>query len=148
MKKVWLMGKVRDLDLKDTKPFEDSVNDDLANYNGNDYKGGFEATAASSKEVTFHWKLSVPKEYQPDNPDGIPMELWMLITGETKSFQPKFDLDVYTILKTCPNAIITFMAEDLCDIYKDNSKYYGADKFKKVTIQFKPDIGLKMTIKF
>ena len=29
MKRIWIMGKVRDLDLKDTKPFEDSVNDVL-----------------------------------------------------------------------------------------------------------------------
>ena len=47
MKKVWLMGKVRDLDLKNPKEFEDGVNDDLANYNGNDFKGGFETTLTS-----------------------------------------------------------------------------------------------------
>ena len=99
MKKVWLMGKVRDLDMKNPKPFEDGVNDDLADYNGNNFKGGFETTLISPREAIFHWKLSIPKAYQPDNPDGIPMELWMLITGESTSFQPEFDLDVYTILK-------------------------------------------------
>ena len=148
MKKVWLMGKVRDLDLKNPKEFEDGVNDDLANYNGNDFKGGFETTLTSPTEAIFHWKLSLPKENLSDIPDGIPMEMWMLITGESTSFQPAYDLEVYSILKACHDAIITYIAEDLCDLYKDNSKYYGADKFKKVTIQFKQDIGLKMTIKF
>ena len=148
MKKVWLMGKVRDLDMKNPKPFEDSVNDDLADYNGNNFKGGFETTLISPREAIFHWKLSLPKENLSDNPDGIPMEMWMLITGECKAFRPAYDLEVYSILKVCPDAIITYTAEDLCDLYKDNSKYYGADKFKKVTIQFKPDIGLMMTIKF
>ena len=148
MKKVWLMGKVRDLDMKNPKPFEDGVNDDLANFNGRDFKGGFETTLISPKEAIFHWKLSVPKEYQPDEPDGIPMEMWWLITGECNGFRPAWDLEVNSILKVYPEAKIIYIDKDLCNLYKDNSKYYGADKFKKVTIQFKPDIGLKMTIKF
>ena len=148
MKRIWLMGKVRDLDLKKPKEFEDGVNDDLANYNGNDFKGGFETTLTSPTEAIFHWKLSLPKEKLSVDPDVIPMEMWMLITGECKAFQPAYDLEVYSILKVCPNAIITYIAEDLCDLYKKNSKHYGADKFKKVNIQFNPDIGLKMTIKF
>ncbi len=148
MKKVWLMGKVRDLDPNNLKVFEDGVNDDLANFNGRDFKGGFETTSMSQGEFTFHWKLSVPKEYQPDEPDGIPMEMWWLITGECNGFRPAWDLEVNSILKVYPEAKIIYIDKDLCDLYKDNSKYYGADKFKKVTIQFKPDIGLKMTIKY
>ena len=142
------MGKVRDLDMKNPKEFEDGMNDDLSNYNGNDFKGGFETTLTSPTEAIFHWKLSLPKENLSDNPDGIPMELWWLITGECNGFRPAWDLEVNSILKVYPEAKIIYIDKDLCNLYKDNSKYYGADKFKKVTIQFKPDIGLKMTIKF
>jgi len=147
MKKVWLMGKVRDLDMKNPKPFEDGVNDDLAKFNGKNLKGIFEVISVSSNEIIFHWKLSVPKENQPNDPDGIPLAMWWLITGECDSFQPEWDLPVNTILNLCPNAIITYNTKDLCDLYKDNSKYYKADKFRKVEIEFKPNYGLMMTLK-
>ena len=94
MKKVWLMGKVRDLDMKDPKPFEDGVNDDLVKFNGKNLKGIFEVISVSSNEIIFHWKLSVPKENQPNDPDGIPLAMWWLITGECDSFQPEWDLPV------------------------------------------------------
>ena len=61
MKRIWIMGKVRDLDLKDTKPFEDSVNDDLANFNGKNLKGVFNVELACAQKVHFKWKVSTPE---------------------------------------------------------------------------------------
>ena len=146
MKKVWLMGKVRDLDMNDLKPFVNGVNDDLANLNGKDLKGAFSAISLSQDRVSFYWGVSIKDE--PDSPDEIPLIMWWLITGECDKFQPAWDLPTKMLLNACPNAHITYLAEDLSDLYKKYSKYYGADKFKKVNIQFNPDIGLKMTIKF
>ena len=148
MKKVWLMGKVRDLDLNDLKPFEDGVNDDLANFYENNLSGSFSAATMSQKMVRFIWKLSVRDEYQPKYPDGIPLFMWWLITGDCADFQLEYDFPTNIILNQCPNAIITFTAKDVCDYYKDNSKYYGADKFKKVDIKYIPNAGLTMTLKF
>ncbi len=146
MKKVWLMGKVRGLDLDDLKPFEDSVNDDLANFNGKDLKGAFRAVSLSQNTVSFIWGVSIKDE--PDSPDEIPLIMWWLITGECDKFQPAWDLPTNVLLNACPNAHITYVAEDLSDLYKKNSKYYGADKFRRVEIEYKPNVGLIMRLIF
>ena len=148
MKKVWLMGKVRDLDLNDLKPFEDGVNDDLANFNGRDFKGIFEVRSTSLEDVTFLWKIATKKEYQPNDPGEIPMGYWWMITGRCRDFLPAWDFETNVIMNLCPNARITFIAKDLCDLYKDNSKYYGADKFKRIRIHYIANFGLWMTIEF
>ncbi len=142
------MGKVRDLDLNDLKPFEDGVNDDLANFNGINLKGRFRARRITQEMVSFYWGANVKKEYQPDDPNGIPLIMWWLITGQCDDFQPAWDLRTTVIRNLCPDANIIYIAEDLCDLYKKNSKYYGADKFRKVEIEYKPNAGLMMTLKF
>ena len=140
------MGRVRDLDLNDLKPFVNGVNDDLANFNGKDLKGAFRAVSLSQDTVSFNWGISIKDE--PDSPDEIPLIMWWLITGECNEFQPAWNLPTNMLLNVCRNADITYVAEDLSDIYKKNSKHYGADIFKKVKINYIPKIGLKMTIKF
>ena len=108
MKRIWIMGKVRDLDLKDTKPFEDSVNDDLANFNG--------------KNLIVSW----------------------LITGECDGFQPAYGY----MLPRFPGFEYSINTDDFAAIYKRNSNYYKASKFKKANIMFSNFTGLMMSIDY
>ena len=141
MKRIWIMGRVRDLDLKDTKPFEDSVNDDLANFNGKNLKGVFNVELACAQKVHFKWKVSTP---EPDTPCEMPEFVSWLITGECNEFQPAYGY----MLPRFPGFEYSINTDDFAALYKRNSNYYKASKFKKANIMFSNFTGLMMSIDY
>ena len=141
MKRIWLMGKVRDLDMKNPKPFEDGVNNDLANFNGKNLKGVFNVEHACAQKVQFKWTVSTPK---PDAPCEMPEFVSWLITGECDDFQPEYSY----MLPRFPDYEYNINIEDFAALYKKNSNYYKASKFKRANIMFSNFAGLIMSLDY
>ena len=141
MKRIWLMGKVRGLDLKNPKLFEDSVNDDLANFNGRNLKGVFKVELACAQKVQFKWSVSTPKPNAPCEMDEC---VSWLITGECNEFQPAYGY----MLPHFPGYEYTFNTDDFAALYKTNSNYYKASRFKRANIMFSNFTGLVMSLDY
>ncbi len=141
MKRIWLLGKVRDLDLKNPKLFEDSVNDDLANFNGRNLKGVFKVELACAQKVQFKWSVSTPKPNAPCEMDEC---VSWLITGECNEFQPAYGY----MLPHFPGYEYTINTDDFAALYKTNSNYYKASRFKRAYIMFSNFTGLVMSLDY
>lgn len=145
-KKIWLLGKVRELDFSNPKAFEDEVNAELKEFIRSNTPTNFTAKitvgADNKKVVKFNWPLSYPGE--KSYPDAMPEQLGWIITGECENFQPMYGLTVAHF----PNCQYLTPYSEFKFYYKKNAYYYHASRFKDMEIKYSAFDGIDMTLTF
>lgn len=146
-KKIFIAGAVREYDSANPKAFTDEIGDYLKTkvVNPESAANISVSTAESSLNelnVVYHFGTGVLPDY-----GRISRQMYRCFTGECKdfvaensiwwtlSFGHEFEMNVF------------FPIEDTIAAHKKNTKFYGADKYKKLTM-YEDSLSLHINFKF
>ena len=110
IKKIWLMGKIRELLYDAPENFEWSVNHELKKIaNGKDLSGFKVTVDEPNNKVKFWWPI-ILKEFEDDS-ESLPQPLMWLILGQGR---PSLGLNVPNF----PGFLFYFYIPDIIQDYK------------------------------
>lgn len=146
-KKIFIAGAVREYDSANPKAFTDSIEEYIKTKLVNPESANCVSVTAKEKSsneliVVYNFGTGVIPDY-----GRISRQMYRCFTGECKdfvaensiwwtlSFGHEFEMNVY------------FTIEDTIAAHKKNTKFYGADKYKKLTM-YEDSLSLHINFKF
>lgn len=138
IKKIWLMGKLRELNLNDPGLFEDEMNQELKVIAGEKDLSGFKVTVSASI-VKFWWPI-ILKEFK-DSEEDLPEPLTWLILGVGR---PPMGLTVAHF----PGFLFYFYIPDIIQDYKRLARQNHASRIKGVELKHSNTRGMEMELQF
>lgn len=138
IKKIWLMGKLRELNLNDPGLFEDEMNQELKVIAGEKDLSGFKVTVSESI-VKFWWPI-ILKEFK-DSEEDLPEPLTWLILGVGR---PPMGLTVAHF----PGFLYSFYIPDIIEDYKKLARQNHASRIKGMTLTHSNTRGMEMELQF
>lgn len=138
IKKIWLMGKLRELNLNDPGLFEDEMNQELKVIAGEKDLSGFKVTVSESI-VKFWWPI-ILKEFKDDN-ENLPQPLMWLILGQGR---PSLGLNVPNF----PGFLFYFYIPDIIQDYKRLARQNHASRIKGMELKHSNTRGMEMELQF
>ena len=140
IKKIWLMGKLRELNLNGSAMFEDEVNQELKIIaNGKDLSGFKVTVDEPNNKVKFWWPI-ILKEFEDDS-ENLPQPLMWLILGEGR---PSLGLNVPNF----PGFLFYFYIPDIIQDYKRLARQNHASRIKGVELKHSNTRGMEMELQF
>ena len=140
VKKIWLMGKLRELWFDIPEDFEWTVNAELKTIADGKDLSGFKVTVDEAyNKVKFWWPI-ILKEYN-DSKEDLPQPLMWLILGEGR---PTLGLNV-------PNFhgfLYYFYIPDIIEDYKKLARQNHASRIKGMTLTHSNTRGMEMELQF
>lgn len=138
IKKIWLMGKLRELNLNDPSLFEDELNQELKVIAGEKDLSGFKVTVNESN-VKFWWPI-ILKEFK-DSEEDLPEPLTWLILGMGR---PPMGLT----LAHFPGFLFYFYIPDIIDDYRKIARKNHASRIKDMELKHSNTRGMEMELTF
>jgi hypothetical protein len=138
IKKIWLMGKLRELNLNDPNLFEDEMNQELKVIAGEKDLSGFKVTVNESI-VKFWWPI-ILKEFKDDN-ENLPEPLTWLILGVGR---PPMGLTVAHF----PGFLFYYYIPDIIDDYRKIARQNHASRIKDMVLTHSNTRGMEMELQF
>ena len=126
IKKIWLMGKLRELNLNDPSLFEDELNQELKVIAGEKDLSGFKVTINESI-VKFWWPI-ILKEFN-DSKEDLPEPLTWLILGMGR---PPMGLTVAHF----PGFLFYYYIPDIIEDYRKLARQNHASRIKGMELTF------------
>lgn len=127
-KNLFLFGKVRDLS---TSQYEVEVGQELRDYIGvKDVEIAFYELPDPDGHGT-EFVLGLASIASP-NKDSIPLEMAMLILGESKKFKPEYPAYTGPKWPGFERCNVFISKEEFEETYKANNKFYGGSKIKSI----------------
>ena len=140
IKKIWLMGKLRELNLNGSAMFEDEVNQELKVIaNGKDLSGFKVTVDEPNNKVKFWWPI-ILKEFEDDS-ENLPQPLMWLILGQGR---PSLGLNVPNF----PGFLFYFYIPDIIQDYKRLARQNHASRIKGVVLSHSNTRGMEMELQF
>ena len=140
IKKIWLMGKLRELWLELPEDFEWTVNSELKSIaNGKDLSGFKVTVDEPNNKVKFWWPI-ILKEFK-DNSESLPQPLMWLILGEER---PSLGLNVPNF----PGFLFYFYIPDIIADYKRLARQNHASRIKDMKLSHSNTRGMEMELQF
>ena len=140
IKKIWLMGKLRELNLNGSAMFEDEVNHELKKIaNGKDLSGFKVTVDEPNNKVKFWWPI-ILKEFEDDS-ESLPQPLMWLILGEGR---PSLGLNVPNF----PGFLFYFYIPDIIADYKRLARQNHASRIKGMELKYSNTRGMEMELQF
>ena len=133
-KKVFLCGKVRELDFAKPSIFELETRRDVTVFLKQENVVHFQVFVdQAQKEVSFKWPIGIKEDYKHDldsDPQKIREEFIYYITGGyTPGFTPQF-----------PNTYYHWSLDDFYNFYRELSKHFKASRFKGIEFKKQPTL--------
>lgn len=133
-KKIFLCGKVRELDFAKPELFELEMRRDVTVFLKQKNVVNFQVFVdQAKKEVSFKWPIGIKEDYKHDldsDPQKIREEFIYYITGGyTPGFTPQF-----------PNFYYHWGLEDFYNFYRELSKHFKASRFKGIEFKKQPTL--------
>lgn len=143
-KKLFLFGKLRDLS---TSKFEVDVGKELREYIGvKDVEIPFyELPDPDGGETEFVLGLTSADFFDKDS---IPLEIAMLILGESKTFRPEYPAYTGPKWPGFDRCNVFISKEEFEETYKANNKYYGGSKIKAIEVREDNELGTIIKVKW
>ena len=138
IKKIWLMGKLRELNLNDPSLFEDELNQELKVIAGEKDLSGFKVTVSESI-VKFWWPI-ILKEFK-DSKEDLPEPLTWLILGMGR---PPMGLTVAHF----PGFLFYYYIPDIIEDYKKLARKNHASRIKGMVLTHSNTRGMEMELQF
>lgn len=143
-KKLFLFGKLRDLS---TSQYEVEVGKELREYIGvKDVEIPFYELPDSDGHGT-EFVLGLASTAS-SNKDSIPLEMAMLILGESKTFKPEYPAYTGPKWPGFERCNVFISKEEFEETYKANNKYYGGSKIKSILVREDDELGTIIKIKW
>ena len=133
-KKIFLCGKVKELDFAKPELFELEMRRDVTVFLKQKNVVNFQVFVdQAKKEVSFKWPIGIKEDYKHDldsDPQKIREEFIYYITGGyTPGFTPQF-----------PNTYYHWRLDDFYNFYRELSKHFKASRFKDIKFKKQPTI--------
>ena len=138
IKKIWLMGKLRELNLNDPSLFEDELNQELKVIAGKKDLSGFKVTVNESN-VKFWWPI-ILKDFK-DKTESLPEPMTWLILGTGR---PPMGLTVAHF----PGFLFYYYIPDIIDDYRKIARQNHASRIKGMTLTHSNLRGMEMELQF
>ena len=138
IKKIWLMGKLRELNLNDPSLFEDELNQELKVIAGEKDLSGFKVTVNESI-VKFWWPI-ILKEFN-DSKEDLPEPLMFLILGIGRS---PYGMTVAHF----PGCLYYYYIPEIIEDYKRLARQNHASRIKGMELSHSNTRGMEMELTF
>ena len=138
VKKIWLMGKLRELNLNDPSLFEDEMNQELKVIAGEKDLSGFKVTVNDSN-VKFWWPI-ILKEFN-DSKEDLPEPLMFLILGIGRS---PYGMTIAHF----PGCLYYYYIPEIIEDYKKLARQNHASRIKTVELSHSNMKGMRMELQF
>ena len=138
IKKIWLMGKLRELNLNDPSLFEDEMNQELKVIAGEKDLSGFKVTVNESI-VKFWWPI-ILKEFN-DSKEDLPEPLMFLILGIGRS---PYGMTVAHF----PGCLYYYYIPEIIEDYKRLARQNHASRIKGMELSHSNTRGMEMELTF
>ena len=138
IKKIWLMGKLRELNLNDPSLFEDELNQELKVIAGEKDLSGFKVTVNESI-VKFWWPI-ILKEFN-DSKEDLPEPLMFLILGIGRS---PYGMTVAHF----PGCLYYYYIPEIIEDYKRLARQHHASRIKNMVLTHSNTRGMEMELQF
>ena len=140
IKKIWLMGKLRELWFDIPEDFEWSVNYELKRIAEGKDLSGFKVTVdEANNKVKFWWPI-ILKEFKDDN-ENLPEPLIWLIMGQGR---PSLGL----MVPHFPGFLFYYYIPDIIDDYKRIARQNHASRIKGMELKHSNTRGMEMELQF
>lgn len=140
IKKIWLMGKLRELWFDVPEDFEWSVNYELKRIaNGKDLSGFKVTVDEANNKVKFWWPI-ILKEFK-DSKEDLPEPLTWLILGVGR---PPMGLTVAHF----PGFLFYYYIPDIIQDYKRLARQNHASRIKGMVLSHSNTRGMEMELQF
>jgi hypothetical protein len=140
VKKIWLMGKLRNLEYEVPGDFEWSVNYELKRITNGQDLSGFKVTLdEANNSVKFWWPI-ILKDFK-DKKESLPEPLMWLILGKGRS---PFGMTVAHF----PGFLYSFYIPDIIEDYKKLARQNHASRIKGMTLTHSNTRGMEMELQF
>ena len=140
IKKIWLMGKLRELNLNGAAMFEDEVNHELKKIaNGKDLSGFKVTVDEPNNKVKFWWPI-ILKDFK-DKKESLPEPLTWLILGQGRS-------PMGLTFAHFPGFLYYFYIPDIIEDYKKLARKNHASRIKSMTLSHSNTRGMEMELQF
>ena len=138
IKKIWLMGKLRELNLNDPSLFEDELNQELKVIAGEKDLSGFKVTVNESN-VKFWWPI-ILKDFK-DKTESLPEPMTWLILGKGR-------LPMGLSVPHFPGFLFYYYIPDIIDDYKKIARQNHASRIKDMELKHSNTRGMEMELSF
>lgn len=138
IKKIWLMGKLRELNLNDPSLFEDEMNQELKVIAGEKDLSGFKVTVSESI-VKFWWPI-ILKDFK-DKTESLPEPMTWLILGMGR---PPMGLTVAHF----PGFLFYYYIPDIIEDYRKLARQNHASRIKDMELKHSNTRGMEMELTF
>ena len=138
IKKIWLMGKLREPNLNDPSLFEDELNQELKVIAGEKDLSGFKVTVNESI-VKFWWPI-ILKEFN-DSKEDLPEPLMFLILGIGRS---PYGMTVAHF----PGCLYYYYIPEIIEDYKRLARQNHASRIKGMELKHSNTRGMEMELQF
>ena len=138
IKKIWLMGKLRELNLNDPSLFEEEMNQELKVIAGEKDLSGFKVTVSESI-VKFWWPI-ILKEFN-DSKEDLPEPLMFLILGIGRS---PYGMTVAHF----PGCLYYYYIPEIIEDYKRLARQNHASRIKGMELSHSNTRGMEMELQF
>ncbi len=143
-KKLFLFGKLRDLS---TLKYEVEVGKELREYMGvKDVEIAFYELPDPDGHGT-EFVLGLASTASP-NKDSIPLEIAMLILGESKTFKPEYPAYIGPKWPGFDRCNVFIDKEEFEETYKANNRFYGGSKIKSIEVREDDELGTIIKVKW
>ncbi len=140
VKKIWLMGKLRELWYELPEDFEWTVNSELKTIADGKDLSGFKVTVDEAyNKVKFWWPI-ILKEFR-DSKEDLPEPLMWLILGKGRS---PFGLTVAHF----PSYLYYYYIPDIIEEYKRLARQNHASRIKDMVLSHSNLRGMEMELQF
>ena len=140
VKKIWLMGKLRELWFDFPDDFEWTVNAELQRIASGKDLSGFKVTVdETNNKVRFWWPI-ILKEYNESKED-LPEPLMWLVLGIGRS---PYGMTVANF----PGCLYYYYIPEIIDDYKKLARQNHASRIKGMTLTHSNTRGMEMELQF
>ena len=140
IKKIWLMGKIRELWFDVPEDFEWSVNHELKTIaNGKDLSGFKVTVDEPNNKVKFWWPI-ILKDFK-DKKESLPEPLTWLILGQGRT-------PMGLTFAHFPGFLYYFYIPDIIQDYKRLARQNHASRIKGVELKHSNTRGMEMELQF
>ena len=140
IKKIWLMGKLRELRFDIPEDFEWSVNYELKRItNGKDLSGFKVTVDEANNKVKFWWPI-ILKEFK-DSKEDLPEPLMFLILGIGRS---PYGMTVAHF----PGCLYYYYIPEIIEDYKRLARQNHASRIKNMVLTHSNTRGMEMELQF
>lgn len=140
VKKIWLMGKIRELNMNDSCLFEDELNQELKVIAGKKDLSGFKATVDPDNNIVKFWWPIILKDFEDDR-ENLPEPLTWLVLGMGR-------IPMGLMVPHFPGFQFYYYIPEIIEDYKRLARQNHASRIKSMTLSHSNLRGMEMELQF